>query len=225
MCDFLSPSRHVLAHHEEAREASVQPHISTGLLATTQHFLSISPPRTNRCRTQWWVAEDPDHCPVWWSWYLMDFSFLLNTVEKSMLILHLAFRSMLIALSQSLPPSWLLCLFPWQLYRRGAPLHTRPCSSLPRLSCPRHRQPTSHTAPSATRPTSTLLILSRAMCRRTTRPARRAARSVLKLNIFLLNLISFKKHDLQVKAEFGSTSCSQVTACYLIWLHIWLEVR
>lgn len=65
-----------------------------------------------------------------------------------------------------------------QLFRRGALPRTRRCSSRPRPSCPRRRRPTSHTPPSATRPTSTLLTPSRATCRRTTRPARRAARLV-----------------------------------------------
>lgn len=94
---------------------------------------------------------------------------------------------MMIALSElpltlSVFISSLLCVL--QLYRRGAPPHTRPCRSQPRLSCPRRRHPTSRTPPSATRPTSTLLIPSRATCRHTTRPAHRAARSVFFLFFF-----------------------------------------
>ncbi|XP_067117993.1 nuclear factor 1 B-type-like isoform X9 [Osmerus mordax] len=44
-------SRHVFSHHEEAREAPLQPHLLTGLLPQTQHFLP-APPRPNRGRTQ-----------------------------------------------------------------------------------------------------------------------------------------------------------------------------
>lgn len=53
---YFSPSRYVFTHHEEAREAAVQPHLPAGLLATTQHFFSASSPRPNRCGTQWWVT-------------------------------------------------------------------------------------------------------------------------------------------------------------------------
>lgn len=75
------------------------------------------------------------------------------------------------------------CVSLLQLYRRGAPLHTRRCSSRLRPSYPQRRRLTFRTPPSATRPTSTLLIPSKATYRHMTRPARRAARCVLFLRL------------------------------------------
>lgn len=102
------------------------------------------------------------------------------------------------------------CLSLLQLYRQGAPLHTRPCSSLPRLSCPQRRHPTFRTPPSATHPTSTLLIPSRATCRHMTRPAHRAARSVFFTSFLLRFFFPLTLKDPVCRPEvggwFGKTS-------------------
>lgn len=107
-----------------------------------------------------------------------------------------------------------------QLYRRGAPLLTRPCSFRPRPSCPRRRRPTSRTPPSATRLTSTPPIPSRATCRRTTRPARRVARSVF--FSFLLNELTFIKANYfnlkQSDHGFGLTFRASTLCSLSCWL-------
>lgn len=54
---FFIFSRHVLSHHEEAREAIIQPHISTRLFTSAQHLPPTSPPRTDHRWPQWYDSS------------------------------------------------------------------------------------------------------------------------------------------------------------------------
>lgn len=130
----------------------------------------------------------------------------LFTVEKSMSIVNL-FSQINDDRFILTSANTLYLLSALQLYRRGAPRHTR-CPSQPRLSCPRRHHPTSRTPPSATRPTSTLLIPLRATCRHTTRPAHRATRSVSFFILFFKGNPPVYKPDCFIMTQVISLSLS-----------------